>query len=277
MHDTVIYPARRILTMNRGAPSAQAVAVREGKVLGVGTVEELQSWGPATVDERFADKVIVPGFVEAHSHVMSGGAWRMPYVGFFNRTDPQGNRWTGCTTIDEVIDRLIEVESTMEDPSEILLAWGLDPIYFTGERLLAKHLDRVSTVRQIFVYHANGHLASVNTAMLNASEITAASTSPGVARDADGNPNGELQESAMSLASSAFVKLRSMWGSPEANGTTRMKPAMPVTRSLPTWGRHRSRSPAKLSHGELWSKILRIRHGSWWPSVRRLGDQLTRS
>jgi predicted amidohydrolase YtcJ len=216
MHDTVIYPARRILTMNRGAPFAQAVAVREGKVLAVGTVEELQSWGPAVVDERFADKVIAPGFVEAHSHVMSGGAWRMPYVGFFDRTDPQGNRWTGCTTIDEVIDRLIEVESTMEDPSELLLAWGLDPIYFTGERLLAKHLDRVSTVRQIFVYHANGHLASVNTAMLNVSEITAASTSPGVARDADGNPNGELQESAMSLASSAFVKLRSMWGSPEA-------------------------------------------------------------
>lgn len=88
----------------------------------------------------------------------------------------------------------------MEDPSKLLLAWGLDPIHFTGARLLAKHLDRVSAVRQIFAHHANGHLASVNTATLNPSEITAASTSPEVARSADGNPNGELQESAMALA-----------------------------------------------------------------------------
>jgi hypothetical protein len=56
--------------------------------------------------------------------VMSGGAWRMPYVGFFDRTDPQGRLWTGCTTIEEVIDRLIEVESTMEDPSELLFGMG---------------------------------------------------------------------------------------------------------------------------------------------------------
>jgi predicted amidohydrolase YtcJ len=54
MHATVIYPARRILTMNRAAPFAEAVAVREGRVLAVGTVEELQSWGPAVIDERFA-------------------------------------------------------------------------------------------------------------------------------------------------------------------------------------------------------------------------------
>lgn len=64
--------------MNRAAPFADAVAVREGKVLAVGTVDELQSWGLAAIDEQFADKVLVPGFVDAHSHVMAGGAWRMP-------------------------------------------------------------------------------------------------------------------------------------------------------------------------------------------------------
>ncbi len=216
MAETVIYPARRIITMNRAAPFADAVAVRDGRVLAVGTLAELESWGPSRIDACFTDKVLLPGFIEAHAHVMAGGAWSFPYVGFFDRRDPNGRVWKGCASIDEVLDRLIEVESAMDDPNELLVAWGLDPIYFSGERLLAKHLDRVSTSRRIFVYHANGHLGTVNTAMLNASEITSKSTSPGVARDANGQPNGELQESAMGLAMAAFKKLIVGWSSPEA-------------------------------------------------------------
>ena len=216
MDETVVYPARRIITMNRGLPFAEAVAVRDARILGVGTVAELESWGPCRVDDRFVDKVLVPGFVEAHSHVMAGGNWQNPYVGFFDRRDPQGRVWKSCGSIDEVIDRLIEAESIMEDPDELLVAWGLDPIYFPGERLLAKHLDRVSGTRCIFVFHASGHLATVNTAMLHSSEITAKSTTPGVARDANGEPNGELQEAAMFLASAGFRKLMAAWGSPEA-------------------------------------------------------------
>ena len=93
MDETVVYPARRIITMNSGQPFAEAVAVRDGRILGVGTVDELESWGPRRVDDRFADRVLVPGFVEAHSHAMAGGNWQNPYVGFFDRRDPQGRVW----------------------------------------------------------------------------------------------------------------------------------------------------------------------------------------
>jgi len=198
---TTIYPARRVITMNPSTPDAPAVAVRDGRVLAVGTVDDLQRWGDATVDDRFRDHVLTPGFVEAHTHVMAGGVWQYPYVGFFDRADPQGKVWPGCRSIEEVVDRLIQQESTMTDRSAPLMAWGLDPLYFPGERLVAKHLDRVSENRPIFVYHASGHLATVNTAMLHKSEINANTSTPGVARNADGTPNGELQEpAAMSLA-----------------------------------------------------------------------------
>lgn len=216
MDDAVLYPARKVITMNRGQPEAQAVLVREGRILAVGNVDDLAAWGPHRVDNTFANHVLVPGFIEAHSHVMSGGVWQFPYVGFFNRKDPIGKVWTGCDSIEAVVERLIEVESAMDDPDELLVAWGLDPIYFEGERLLAKHLDRVSETRRIFVMHANGHLASVNTAMLEASEITSGATNPGVAKDSFGQPNGELQESAMSLAKGAYAKLTGGWGSPRA-------------------------------------------------------------
>ena len=78
---TTIYPARRIITMNPALPFATAVAVRDGRVLGVGTAEELALWGEHVIDDRFADKVLLPGFIEAHSHVMAGGMWELPYVG----------------------------------------------------------------------------------------------------------------------------------------------------------------------------------------------------
>ena len=63
-----IYRARRILTMNPARPEATHVAVRDGRILGTGPLEELQGWGPHSVDDRFADKVLMPGLVEGHSH-----------------------------------------------------------------------------------------------------------------------------------------------------------------------------------------------------------------
>ena len=183
---TTIYPARRIITMNPANPFDEAVAVRDGRVLAVGTIEELAGWGEHVIDDTFSDKVLTPGFIEAHTHVMSGGVWQFPYVGFFDRKDPQGKLWTGCTSIEAVLDRLAEYESQLENSSDALIAWGLDPIYFPDERLLAVHLDRVSQTRPIFVYHASAHLATVNSAMLEYSEINEHSPTPGIARNADG-------------------------------------------------------------------------------------------
>ena len=205
-----IYPARKVITMNPTQPTAEAVAVQGDRILAVGTVEELASWGEHTVDDRFANHVLTPGFIEAHSHVMAGGMWEMPYIGYFDRRGADNKLWKGAKTVDEVIERLIEVESQMDDPNDILVAWGLDPIYFDGDRILAKHLDRVSETRAIYIQHASGHLATGNTALLQMAEITRDEPTPGVSRDEFGEPDGELQEpAAMRLAQAASAKMGS--------------------------------------------------------------------
>ena len=217
-----IFPARNIITMNPAVPTAPAVAVRSGRIVGVGEPDDLKRWadgqeGAAIVDDSFADHVLTPGFVEAHSHVMSGGMWTLPYVGYFDRRAPDGSLWPGSTSIDEVIERLIEVESTMTDPAATLVAWGLDPIYFPDERLVADHLDRVSETRPIFVYHVSGHLATVNTALLDRAEITASTSTPGVSKRGDGTPDGELQEpAAMMLARDAYRAIGLAMKTPDA-------------------------------------------------------------
>src|SRR5690606_37716175 len=66
---TTIFRARAILTTTPAQPEATHVAVRDGRILGVGDAESLQGWGAATVDERYADQVLMPGLVEGHCHL----------------------------------------------------------------------------------------------------------------------------------------------------------------------------------------------------------------
>ena len=79
-HDTAtpitVFVAKKIITMDPGWPTATAVAVRDGKILSVGSLEDLEPWlraAPHRIDRRLADKVMMPGFVEPHGHPLLGG------------------------------------------------------------------------------------------------------------------------------------------------------------------------------------------------------------
>lgn len=196
MEPTTVYPARLVRTMDPARPTAEAVAVRGDRIRAVGTVAELMTYPGAVLDERYAGTVLLPGFVEAHSHAGSGNVWANTYVGLVDRTDPDGRRWPGCRTLDEVLQRLREAEAELADPDEPLLAWGLDPIYFPGQPFAAAQLDRVSATRPIHVAHTSGHVCAVNTAVLRRFGIDASTPVPGVVKDDAGNPTGELQEFA---------------------------------------------------------------------------------
>ncbi len=65
-----IFQASKIITMNPSIPTATHVAVRGDRVLAVGTAEDMAPWADAPVDTSFADKVLLPGFVEGHAHIM---------------------------------------------------------------------------------------------------------------------------------------------------------------------------------------------------------------
>ena len=74
---TTVYLSRKIITMNPAQPLATHVAVRDGRILAVGTLDEVSVWGAHTLDTRFADQVLMPGFVEGHCHLKEGSMWDM--------------------------------------------------------------------------------------------------------------------------------------------------------------------------------------------------------
>jgi len=200
MSSSIVYCARKIITMNPKQPEATHVAVRDGKVLAVGSLERMREWGAFELDERFSDKVLMPGFVEGHCHLKEGGMWQHPYLGWFDRRGPDGRIWRGVRSMEAAVARLREIDAEMRaagrPESDPLFAWGFDPIYFGGERMTVEHLDRVARTRPIVVAHANGHLMNVNSAMLREAGITRETDIEGVMKFANGEPNGELQEPA---------------------------------------------------------------------------------
>jgi len=193
MRDEIrVFQARRIITMNPSTPVATHVAVRGGRVLGVGTSEQMAAFGPAIADDRFAAKVILPGFVEGHSHLFEGLTWQDPYLGFFDRRGPDGRIWPGLKSIGEVVARLQEIERAMGDADAPLTAWGFDPIYFGGRRMDRADLDQVSTSRPVVVTHASGHIMNVNAVVLHRAGLTQNTDLDGLVRGAGGQPTGEL-------------------------------------------------------------------------------------
>lgn len=193
---TQVFSARKILTMNPAQAEATHVAVRDGRIVAVGGPADMTAWEDVERIDTFHDKVLMPGLVEGHCHLMEGAMWEAVYVGYYDRRDPDGKLWRGLKTLDQVIDRLARAEHALADPAAPLLAWGFDPILFGSSRLSAAELDRVSASRPIVVLHASVHLMNVNTAMLALAGIDEDTEVDGVHKDASGQPTGELQEFA---------------------------------------------------------------------------------
>ena len=212
-----IFSARRILTMDPSRPEATHVAVSEdGRILAVGTPEEMSDWGDGTYDDRFADKVLMPGFVEGHAHMMEGSIWRFTYLGHYARTAPDGRNWDGIGTTDALVQRLSE--RGKELPEGPIVGWGFDPLFVPGERLTRLDLDRVSTTRPVVVLHSNMHLLTANSVALDLAGYDRNTDVPGVLHSPDGELHGELHEmgAMFPVMRRVGASFRSLGGDPES-------------------------------------------------------------
>jgi hypothetical protein len=216
---TTIYAARKIITMNPNQPVVSHVAVRDGRILGAGSLDALAGWGAYDLDEQFADKVLMPGLIEGHAHTMEGALWQFTYVGWFDRRDPAGRTWDGLKTVDAVVARMAEAERKIEDPDAPLLGWGLDPIYMDNVRMTRADLDRVSETRPVGILHASGHILNVNTRGLDlAGLLHEGNNHPGIPLAADGLPTGELKGPEIMMPAGKHVGMDRAFLAADANG-----------------------------------------------------------
>jgi predicted amidohydrolase YtcJ len=213
-----MFRAAKIYTMEADSVYAgrPAVAAKDGRIVAVGdsaaVAARLAQLGLRyTVDRRFASNVIVPGFVEAHTHFQLYGTFAAtPYVGYLDRPAPDGTLQPGVKTLGEVI-RVLHTE-VLRKPGVPVFAYGTDPIYWNGTRLTAHELDAASNTVPIMVQMASGHIVVCNDTMLKLVEKENPAewqrlVASGAVVQIGGQPTGELDEiAAVELAFSAFTR-----------------------------------------------------------------------
>jgi predicted amidohydrolase YtcJ len=196
MPQKTVYTARRVITMDPDIPDATAVAVADGRVAAVGSLDELRDAG--TVDDTFADSVICAGLIDQHLHPILGAStlvteviaiedWVMP-----DRTFP------AAASEQEYRQRLTAAERALSDPEEWLFTWGYHKLWHGP--LDRATLDAVSATRPIVVWQRSCHEWYLNTAAITALGITAESmTGHGAASEMVDVDAGHWWESGMDL------------------------------------------------------------------------------
>lgn len=178
----------KVVTVDADSTVAEAFAVRDGRIIAVGSADEVvAAAGPdAEVVDR-PDAVVLPGFIEPHAHIL-------PTALFGSWND------LGALRFDAVTDVLAHLGALAADhPADgsWLLGRQFDPSLQAGpDALTIDLLDQVSTEIPIAIVNASMHFAYVNSAALHIAGVTAETPdidgSP-YGRDPDGRPNGVLK------------------------------------------------------------------------------------
>ena len=158
-----------IVTMNPAQPEAGALAVRNGRVLALGSPDEIAGLrGPDTEIEKLGDQVALPGLIEPHMHL-----WSTVIFDSWLDCSPPVNPDFGA-----VVERLRHAAASAR-PGQWVTGKLFDPSLYPGEPVLtAAILDRIAPQNPVLVVNASMHFLYVNSKALALAHITAQTADP---------------------------------------------------------------------------------------------------
>ncbi len=194
-----IWSGGTILTMNDGAMRAEAIAERDGRIVAVGTESEVMELRGQ--DTRLIDlegRTLLPGFVDAHGHVVMGGLQALSA----NLLAPPDGEVVDIASLQETLRDWLAANEEAVRKTRLVVGFGYDNAQLKELRHPTRDdLDAVSREYPVLIIHQSGHLAALNSKALEIAGISAASSNPegGVIRRRPGSqePNGVLEELAM--------------------------------------------------------------------------------
>ena len=204
LYADLLFTGGAVYTADPAWPWAAAVAVREGRILAVGSAADLaELQGPSTVVTNLAGKLLLPGFTESHVHFIEL-ALRAAQV-----------EATEARSAGEVIDlvraKLNTSGSATPARSDAWIrggGWNAN-IWTDGVAPHRVLLDAVAPETPVALDSKALHAVWVNSAALRIAGIDAATPDvPGgvIERDADGVPTGILHENAVDLVARCYPK-----------------------------------------------------------------------
>lgn len=207
-----IYHNGTILTINDKQPKVEAVAIKDGKILAVGSKEEvLKSKNASTKLIDIAGKTMLPGFVDAHGHVMGGGLQALSA----NLLAPPDGEVKDIASLQQTLRDWMSKNNEVVNKIKLIVGFGYDNAQLKELRHPTRDdLDAISKDIPIVIVHQSGHIISVNSKALEVDDITSNTPNPEggvIQRKANSQePNGVLEETA---AFPLLLKLLSRVGS----------------------------------------------------------------
>jgi predicted amidohydrolase YtcJ len=203
-----VYLNGKIITVDDDNPKATAVAIKDGKIIYVGDVRGSK---PLTAESTrkidLQGKTMVPGFVDAHGHVVSAGI-QAASANLLPVPDGQVNSFA------QLVDTLkswedSETGAEFVDNTGWLVGFGFDDSQLEEQVFpTAQILEQVSVDKPMMIIHQSGHFGVFNRKALALAGITDCSKEvPGgsIRCEADGQtPNGVLEENAFFATLSVF-------------------------------------------------------------------------
>jgi predicted amidohydrolase YtcJ len=172
-------------------PSAEAVAVDDGRIVYVGSRAGAQAWvgrGTRTVDLRGAS--LYPGFTDAHAHLRGIGERELTL------------NLEGTPSLAALVEA-VRARIAATPRGTVITGRGWIETHWPEKRFpTAADLDRVSPDVPVILERADGHAVVVNSAALRAAGVTRATAAPSggeILKGADGEPTGMLIDNAAGL------------------------------------------------------------------------------
>ena len=188
---TTVYAGGDILTMAGREPAyAEALAVRDGKILAIGTRAEVaKAAGAGAAQVDLAGKTLVPGFIDTHGHMVYFGK---------NLMDAD---LVGTADLAELLARLKKHAETVPEGAWIV-GFGDKAAGLAENRTpTAAELDQVSAARPVIIVDSSGHLGSANSVLLKLAGVTADTPDPEggnfTRKPGSREPLGPMEETAL--------------------------------------------------------------------------------
>lgn len=183
----------RILTMDPARPWAGWLLMRQGRIVALGD-------GPPPPAAQRLDaggRLVLPGFQDAHCHLLSGGLDLATAAQLYDAADEA-----------ELI-ALIRAHAAARPAAGLVLGSGWQPGVFGDETLTAGVLDRAVSDRPVMVYDSSFHSACLNSCALALAGVDGLADPPNghILRDRQGRPTGMLHEAAVTLVAARLPGL----------------------------------------------------------------------
>ncbi|MGA8441912.1 MAG: amidohydrolase [Candidatus Sulfotelmatobacter sp.] len=178
-----------ILTIDGNDSVAQALAIRHGTIVKVGTDAEVLEFAGNAPGIRVIDlhgHTATPGLIDTHAHIAKGGVEEL-----------YGVKLSDATSVTEIVSR-VKAKIALVKPGEWVTGSGWDEGKLAENRYVtAADLDSVAPNNPVWLVHTTGHYGVANSLALKLAHVTAATSDPAagtIDRDPHGNPTGVLKE-----------------------------------------------------------------------------------